>query len=432
MIRYSVRRLSRRLRLPRLLLAIVVPAGIRAEWNVGPGRLTAEATATTTYQSNADARRGGGDALYVSLSPVLEFERRGAWLETRALAGVEFEHTVSGPGTDRDARRAGVNLGTVKSANPRFAPSLRTLFTESYISDLNVNARIFTRQTATAAAAEITVSPELTATLSSTYETNRAEGFTSRHSFENRGRLDSSLGGRRTLFAEVSHRVIASDGAAGGTAALDQRALNTAVGFTQGFGTATRASLGFGYLDQRRSAGETRQNSRGSSGTSVLASLEGPFLPPSLFPKLTSQLRVAYSRLENPGLLDTGDKQLTGELVVGWAARAATRLGLAAGRTRNLTVSDLTVETTHTHILVDQAVGRQTVLTATAGYEWMTVRGLVRHSEGAIATLLATRKLGSRGRWEGSFNYSYRDLNSSEQIANFAQHTGRLSTTYRF
>lgn len=419
--------------LPRLLvLAAALPAGLRAEWNVGPGRLTAEATATTTYMSNVDARRGGSDAVLVSFAPALEFERRGTLLETRALAGVEFEHPLSGPGSDREAMRAGLVLSTARSAGARFAPSLRTLFTESYNSDLNVNARVFTRQSTTAAGAEMALTPDLSAAVNSTYETARAGGFTGRHSLENRGRVDAALGGRRSLFAELTHRVVASDDRGGGVAALDQRALNTTVGFSQTFGLATRASLGVGYLEQRRSAAETRLQSPGGSGANVMASLDGPFLPPALFPKVTSRLRLAYGRLENPGLQDTGNKQLTGELAVGWAARAGTRLGIAAGRTRDLAVNDLTVESTHTHVLVDQRAGSRTQFTASAGYEWMTVRGITRHSEGAVATFTATRKLGTRGRWEGRFAYDYRDLTSSEQIANFAQHTGRLSSTYRF
>ncbi len=418
------------------LLTLLGPAGAfvtsaQAEWTVAQGRLTAEATATSMYMSNAEARRNGAEAFTFSFAPALDYKRQSALIETSATAGVEFEHVLDGPGSDREAKRAGLTFSTAKSAGYRFTPTLRTLYTESYSNDLNVNARIFNRQTTTAAGGEMTFSPTLTAALISTYETNRADGYAGRHSLENKGRLESALGGRRSLFAEVNHREVASDDRSAGSTALDQRALSTTLGFTQGFSTGTKASIGVGYLDQQRSTAETLLRSKGSSGATVMASIDGPFLPPTLFPKLTSMIRLAFGRLENPGLQDNGNKQLTGEVAVGWAARSTTRLGLAAARTRDLTVNDLTMERSRSVATVEQSVGNTSRLAGTLGYEWMTIRGIIRHSEGAIATFSASRKLGSRDRWESRFNYEYRDLNSSEQVANFSQHTVRLSAIYR-
>ncbi len=418
------------------LLTLLGPAGAfvtsaQAEWTVAQGRLTAEATATSMYMSNAEARRNGAEAFTFSFAPALDYKRQSALIETSATAGVEFEHVLDGPGSDREAKRAGLTFSTAKSAGYRFTPTLRTLYTESYSNDLNVNARIFNRQTTTAAGGEMTFSPTLAGALTSTYETNRADGYAGRHSLENKGRLESALGGRRSLFAEVNHREVASDDRSAGSTALDQRALSTTLGFTQGFSTGTKASIGVGYLDQQRSTAETLLRSKGSSGATVMASIDGPFLPPTLFPKLTSMIRLAFGRLENPGLQDNGNKQLTGEVAVGWAARSTTRLGLAAARTRDLTVNDLTMERSRSVATVEQSVGNTSRLAGTLGYEWMTIRGIIRHSEGAIATFSASRKLGSRDRWESRFNYEYRDLNSSEQVANFSQHTVRLSAIYR-
>jgi len=425
----SFRRISIR-SLP--LLASLLPAVVRAEWNVAQGRLTAEATATTTYLSNTEARRGAPDALFATLSPSLEFERQSALIETHASAGVEFDRTLEGRGFDREAKRASLAFNTAQASGRRFSPSLRTLYTESYSSDSSVNAQIFTRQSSTMAGGEMTFNPSLTAELTSKYETERTEGFAGRHTFENKGRIDSALGGRRVLFTEVTHSQLVSDTTKSNSASLDQKVMNTAVGLTQGFSSGTKASLGIGYMNQQRSAAETAVSSRQGSDFNVMASVDGPFLPPTLFPKLTSRVRVAYGRLESPGLGDDGNKQLTGELAVGWAARANTRLGLAAGRTRKLSVNNLTLESSHAHVLVDQTVGAATQIAASLGYEWTNVRGLNRKSEGRLAMVSATRKLGSRNRWEGRVAYDYRDLNSSDRIATFAQHTGRFSTTYRF
>lgn len=236
----------------------------------------------------------------------------------------------------------------------------------------------------------------------------------------------------RSVFTEFSRQQTTSSARRPGAPGLDQETLNYGMGVSQSFASGTRTSLAVGYMDMHRSSRETRDGFPGQRGPTVKATIEGPFLPPRRFPKMTSRISLSYGYGQQLGLYDRGSSQLTGEVAVGWNARPYTRLELSAVRTRSLTVEALTAESTGVNASLSQTIGNQMTLSAFAGYQWLTIRGFSRNTEALVGGLTADRKLGTRGRWFARFAYAFRDATSTEKVSVFSQHTVRLSVSYRY
>src|SRR5690606_16646408 len=72
---------------------------------------------------------------------------------------------------------------------------------------------------------------------------------------------------------------------------------------------------------------------------------------------------------ETPGINDSSSNRFVGSLHVGWNARERTRIIFNARRAMELSVDDLTVETTRISLGFDQSVGDFTTATFSVGYE---------------------------------------------------------------
>src|SRR5690606_7325725 len=107
-----------------------------------------------------------------------------------------------------------------------------------------------------------------------------------------------------------------------------------------------RGSVSYGYRTMRRSSAEIFSAARRSAGSIFSVRLDGPFLPERIFPKVESSLTLGYQKAESPGINDTGGSRFVGSMHVSWQARERTRLFVDARRALELSINDLTVETT--------------------------------------------------------------------------------------
>jgi hypothetical protein len=401
-------------------------------WMVGNGLLNVQAETAFNYSSNLQARSDGAAASYLDLHPSLAYERSGAAVKTTGSAGVTFERRLSGWVPDQTLYQGSLNLTADHTLWPSSSLRAHATYAEGYVDDLNVNARVLNRNTDLGANGDWSLGSRSKASFTTGYRLTDSERYTQQEVWNAGTTLSIMLPQDRSIFTEFNHQETSSSARFPGGARLAQQVWNYAFGVAQTFSSGTKVSVAAGYMDLHRSAEETRNGFPGQSGPTVKATVEGPFLPPSRFPKMSSRISLNYGYGQTPGLNDRGGSQFTGEAAVGWNARPFTRLELLAVRTRSLTVDALTAESTLLSASVTQTVGGSLTLATYAGYQWLTLRGTNRETEAVTAGLNADQKLGSRGRWFARLSYSFRDATSTEKASVFSQHTFRFSVTYRY
>ena len=406
-------------------------AELRA-WTVGNGILNAQAETVFNYSTNVESRRDGSSASYLNLSPSLLYERSAAVLKTTGSAGVTFERRLSGRIPNGNLFQGNLNLTSDQSLWPTAALRARATYSEAYTDDLNVNTRVLNRYTGLGLGADWSLGSRSSATFTTEFRRTDSELFTQQDSWNIGTVLSVMLPRDRSVFTDFSRQQTTSTARRPGSARLDQETWNYSMGMAQSFASGARASLAVGYMDMHRSSQETGDGFPGQRGPTVKAQIDGPFLPPRRFPKMTSRISLSYGYGQQPGLNDRGSSRLTGEAAVGWNARPFTRLELSAARTRSLTIEALTADSTNVNASVSQTVGGKLTLAAFTGYQWLTIRGVHRDTEAFTAGLNADQKLGTRGRWFARFAYNFRDATSTEKISVFSQHTVRLSVSYRY
>ena len=170
-----------------------------------------------------------------------------------------------------------------------------------------------------------------------------------------------------------------------------------------------------------------------SAGSIFALGLNGPFLPQTIFPKLESSLSLGYQKNETPGINDTSSSRFVGSLNVSWHARERTRVFLDARRALVLSVNDLTVETTGFNVGVNQSIGDFTTASLSAGYEqreYQTVDLLGRTDD--VYMLQTSARYRITSAWSAAANYSLREAQSSEAVADYGRHLVSVEATYTF
>jgi hypothetical protein len=179
-----------------------------------------------------------------------------------------------------------------------------------------------------------------------------------------------------------------------------------------------------------RSRAEIFSGSPDSAGSIFSVNLDGPFLPQSLFPKLDSSLSVGYQKAETPGINDKGGSRLFGAMHVGWHARERTEIFVDARRSRELSVNDLTVETTAFTANLRQGIGNFMSATLTGGYERRDYRTLTRSDNVKLAGAGLSYRITKT--WSADAEYRLRASTSNIPTADYSRHMVWLTVTYTF
>lgn len=211
---------------------------------------------------------------------------------------------------------------------------------------------------------------------------------------------------------------------------IDQQSDIFAATLTRPLYHDVRASFTYGYRILNRSAAEIPGGDTRSAGSLFGVTLTGPFLPQRMFPKVDSSLSLGYQKTETPGINDKGGTRFNGSLMVSWHARERTRLFVNARRAIELSVNDVTVETTGVNIGMQQAVGNFTALTISGGYEQRDYSTLGREDDVYLFEAGARYKITTK--WSAAAQYSLRSSASSATIADYDRHVVAVSAIYAF
>lgn len=397
-----------------VLLAAVSTADCFGFAEFARGAVTLETEARGTYDSYFIGSRDPNhtDDYFLTLNPELRYSRKAGLAEVSAFAGVSVLRYDRNSEFDSEDFNAGFRTGLPVSEGSRLSGELSLSYNESTVVDYDVMDRIPTKSLGGAFSFAYQLGLKTSLQDSFNYSRSNRSAYSDQEFFGNQfSFLYKEFLGETSLRLTHGYDRTTSSGDNVLGAELDQ----TANSFS---GSLSRPIIGklvgeatYGYRILHRSAqesifGQTKQN-----GSFFSLGLNGPFLPPSKFPKVESSASITYQESRSPGINDMGGKTVTGDVRLSWQARERTKLSFNASRSVDLSANDLSVENTRALFTVSQSVGNFTTLNGSLGYTWRKYRGLDRKDntfEAALDGRYAITKY-----WSAGASYSYQDNSGS-------------------
>ena len=401
---------------------------------VGRGEIALDAEAMVTYDSNVQGRQKSDDDVYGTFAPRISYTRRAGIIGADLSARLTSERYVDNKQFNADNVSANASLSLSEKSFQNISGSATASYVESYQIDQDINARIKTHAANFNGQFGYTTSPRTHFDAKANYSnTERAGTAASDQEFFDSG-LDfgfSDFLDGTALHLTYDYTRATSSGNNARGAKIDQDAHLFSVGLSRPIYHDVTGRVNYGYRILNRSAAETATGATRETGSVFSATLEGPFLPPSRFPKIKSHLSLSYENATTPGVNDTGgSKQLTGDLGLTWSARETTSVSITASRSQRLSSNDLTAVTTATQLGIEQKLGYSLTGTVNAGYTWNTYRTIARSDEfltaqGSLSYVLARD-------WSSSISYQYQKSTSDFTVATYERHVASLSLNYHY
>lgn len=354
------------------LAALTVPA--LASIPVGRGEISATLTGTETYDSNVFGTPDATADWSSMLVPHVAYAHKSGQIEAEADAGVSIIRYLDQTQLDANNLDASTTLQVLESDFRNYSGLLSASYREASEINNDLNARINSRTAIYNGRTALVLGPKSDAAVSGTYTDSRYSGGNDQQFLTSEALYDY-----KDFFYDNSLRLVSSydelhsSGSDAIGVPLDQNSYLLSAGLDRAlYHDLLRGGLSYGYRVLNRSEAETRVNGgeRQQSGNVIGVSLEGPFLPPTLFPRVTSLLSLVYQDAATPGIYDTGTKVLTGHLSLAWEARENTTVTFSADRIQRLAVNGIAVVTTSTSLEVQQKLHLRLTGTLGAGYEW--------------------------------------------------------------
>lgn len=341
---------------------------------VGRGEVSATVTGTGTYDSNVFGTPAATADWSALLVPHLSYVRKAGLVEAEANGGISFIRYLDQTQLNANNLDASATLKITEADIRNYSGLLSASYREASEINRDLNARINSKTTVYTGRTALITGPKSNAAVSGTYTESRYSGGNDQQILTTEALYDyKDFFYGNSLRLVGSYDELHSSGSNAAGVPLNQNSYVVSAGLGRAlYHDLLRGGISYGYRVLNRSAAETRVNGglRQRSGYVVGVSLEGPFLPPSRFPKVTSLLSLVYQDAATPGIYDTGTKVLTGHLSLGWEARENTSFTFSADRIQRLAVNGLSVVTTSTAIEVQQKLRSNLTGTLGAGYEW--------------------------------------------------------------
>lgn len=418
-----------------ILLATVFAAGAvtaGAALPLGRGELTAQIVTTAIYDSNVFGTPVATGDFSGTLGPRLSYRRKAGQIEADANAGVTFVRYLEQDQLNDENLSVDGTLRFPETNLLNYSGYLTASYVEASDVDNDLNARVDTKTTAMTGHAKFVSGARSDVVLDANYtDTLRSLGsdqkiLTTMVVYNYR---DFFYGNTLRLSGEHDQTTSSGDNAIG--VPLDQDSTTFSAGLERAFAeTKLRARVTAGYRVLNRSSAETASGVDRQSGPVFTASLDGPFLPEKYFPKITSQFSLAYSDAATPGINDTGNKELTGSLRLGWQARETTQVSFVARRNQHLSIDDLSVVSTTVEFSVSQEFRYNLTGSITAGYEWAAYRTTPRKDE--IASVNAGLSYHFARAWDARLAYVLTSTDSTIPQSTFDRHIVSVGLTYQF
>jgi hypothetical protein len=274
------------------------------------------------------------------------------------------------------------------------------------VVDTEVMDRVPTKSFAASASFTYKLSLKTGLTDTIAYTDSSRSGYSDQKSFMNDVSFKySEFLGSTSFRLTHSYQKTTSSGENFLNAELDQTSNAFSASLSRPIAGPLVGELTYGYRFLDRAADESLIGQTSNDGGFFTATLSGPFLPPSRFPKTKSSASVSYQESTSPGINDTGQKTLTGNVSLEWEARERTTFELGASRNVGLSANDLSVESTEVNFGVTEKVGYATSLRGNVSYMWRSFRGIDRDDKMLQGSLSASRRLNRN--WTTGVSYSY-------------------------
>lgn len=399
------------------------------------GGLVLSTTARASYDSRMFGGLGPADDYIFTLDPRLIYRREAGLLKLEASAGVRVNRYV-----EYDELNSEDLVTSFKLRLPPEGPSLASGSFESTYdehSEVNydVNARIREKTFYNRLSADIPMGLKTALLLGGSYRDDQRNTFSDQRTWDGSAgfRYQNFLGG--SAFDVRYRRLdVESSGDNELGIPLNQKSDLYSATFSRPLYRDVRGSITYGYRILNRSEAEVLTGlDHRSEGSTFALGLNGPFLPQSIFPKMDSSVSLGYQKNETPGINDTSSSRFIGSLNLGWNPRERTRLFFDARRATELSINDLTVETTGFNVGINQVIGDFTNASFSVGYEnreYQTIDLLGREDDVYLLQTGARYRITSA--WSAAANYRLRDSQSTEEVADYARHLVSVEATYTF
>lgn len=395
------------------------------------GEALLSTTARALYDSRVFGGANGGDDYVFTLEPRLIYRREAGQLKLDSSLGARVNRYVEFNELDSEDFLASLRLRLPPEGSTVASGAFETSYDEHTDVNYDVNARVREKTFLSRANALIPTGLKTSVVLAGGFRSDQRNQFSDREAWDGSAgfRYGDFLGG--SAF-ELSYRRLEVESTGGNPWAipLDQQSDLYSATFTRPLYHDVRASLSYGYRVLHRSRAEVAGTENRSSGSIISVRLDGPFLPESIFPKIESSLMLGYQEAETPGINDRGGSRFIGAASVAWHARERTRLFLQARRSLELSINDLTVETTILEVGATQSIGNFLQTSASVGHEERDYRSVGRSDRAFTASLGATYRITKA--WSAQAHYRVRASESDATFADYARHVAYVSANYTF
>ena len=396
------------------------------------GEVVLSTTARVLYDSRILGGLNSADDYVFTLDPRLIYRREAGQLKMEASAGLRINRYYDFTEFNSEDLVTSLILRLPSEGATLWSGTFESSYDEHTDINYDVNRRLREKTFSNRFTADIPTGLKTMLLLGGSYREDQ------RNAYSDREQWDGTVGYRYQNFLggsafDVRYRHLEMESAGGPEVGipLDQSSDYYSATFSRPLYHDVRGSLTYGYRILKRSDEEVAAGlERRSAGSLFGVNISGPFLPESMFPKLETSLSLGYQKNETPGLNDTNSSRFVGSLHMGWHARERTKLTFDARRSMDLSVNNLTVETSSLMVGIDQSIGNFTTANFSGGYERRDYRNLGRLDDVYIFQGGARYKIARA--WSAAAYYRLRDSQSSEAVADYARHSVSAEVTYTF
>jgi hypothetical protein len=395
------------------------------------GEVILSTTARAVYDSRVFGGLNPADDYIFTLDPRLIYRREAGQIKLDSFVGVRINRYKDFTELNSEDMVASVKLNLPAEGATLASGSFEAGYDEHTEVNYDVNQRLREKTFLTRLDSVFPLSTKTSVLLGGSFRHDQRNEFSDRESRDGTAgfRYQDFLGGS-TFDLRYRRYEVDSTGENFLHVPLNQQSDIFSATLTRPIYHDVRGSLTYGYQMLNRSEAVALGQETRSGGSIFGVTIDGPFLPQSLFPKVDSSLTFGYQKSETPGINDKGGKRFNGAMNISWHARERTRLFFNARRSLELSINDLTVQTTGVNVGIQESVGNFTALTASAGYEQRNYQSLNRQDDVYIFALGAHYKITTR--WSASADYQFRSSASNSTTADYSRHVVSLAAIYTF
>ncbi|MBK8475400.1 MAG: outer membrane beta-barrel protein [Opitutaceae bacterium] len=415
-----------------LVSAFVLPTTACAFAEIERGSLTLSTTGRVAYDSNVAGHDSAqGDTVY-TLAPTLNYSRAAGLGTIAASLGVAINRYADLSTQDSEDISSSLHISLPTPEGAREQGSFSAGYTDASDIDDSVGQRIRSKTWKASFVGTYRVGTRVNLNGSLSYSDTTRAVFTDRTQFGAGLGFDYSdfLGGFGLNGDYRYADTQSSSFTSGRDTSIDQTSHSVSSGLFYRFVSGLRASANVGYRWLDRGASETLSGQTGNNGMTIGIKLDGPFLPPSRFPKLKSSFAIGLQKGEALGLNDSGSTTLVGNLSLGWQARERTALTFSASRTQGLSTANESSVDNVVQLGATQRIGERTSLSAQLGQEWSTYPTTGRsdrRTRGSVSLGYSLNRY-----WRTGADYSVTLTHSSNSLLTYDRHVVSAYVNYTF